>query len=96
MTKGLYLVINPIHEQTQGVFRSTRMVRFTGFKMLIKPLSRFSQKQLDDCLPDLSLLHYAISDVVMNNNISLQTDEMSHDEHILKITNKYSLNVEAA
>lgn len=96
MSKGLYLVVTPVFEQTEGIFLSTRMVRFTGFTMLIKPLSRFSQKQLDDCLPDLSLLHYAISDVAMNNHISLKTLDLSHDEHILKITNAFSLSAEAA
>lgn len=96
ITKGLYLSITPVFEQIEGIFRSTRMVRFTGFTMLIKPLGRFSQKQLDNCLPDSNLLHYAISDVVMNNSISLRTNELSHDEHILKITDTYSLKAQAA
>jgi hypothetical protein len=96
MSRGLYLVVTPVFEQTQGSFLSTRMERFTGFTMLIKPLSRFSQNQLDDCLPDLSLLHYAISDVAMNNHISLKTRDSSHDEHILKITKAFSLSTEAA
>jgi hypothetical protein len=85
ITKGLYLSITPVFEQIEGIFRSTRMVRFTGFT-----------KQLDNCLPDSNLLHYAISDVVMNNSISLRTNELSHDEHILKITDTYSLKAQAA
>jgi hypothetical protein len=96
ISKGLYLMITPSFEQVDGIFKSTRMTRFTGFKMLIKPLGRFSHKQLDNCLPDSGLLHYGLSDVVMKNNISLKTDTRSHDEHILELTSAHAHKIQAA
>jgi hypothetical protein len=87
---GLFLVITPSFEENNDGFKTTRLASFTGFKMLIRPLDQFSQKQLLNCLPREGLLHYAISDVAMKNHISLKTDDHSHDENILALTNAYA------
>ena len=95
-SRGLYLVITPAFEQREGDFTTTKLVRFSGFKMLIEPLARFSKKRLEECYPDPTLLHFGLSDVAMKNKLSLATKTLSHDEKILQVTNKFSKEDRAA
>jgi hypothetical protein len=65
--RGLYLGCTPI-EKGDG-FRS--FVGFSGTKILVKEMSRFSKKQLDEFVPDEETVQKLINHVVAKNSIEL-------------------------
>lgn len=45
--RGIYLAVTPVTVSGDGVFSSESSVMFSGLKMLVKELKRFSKKELE-------------------------------------------------
>ena len=66
--RGIYLHVTPLQKGD----RWTAYVGFSGVKQLWKPLQRFSQKQLNECVVPDTTINNMIKYVVNKHNLKLQ------------------------
>lgn len=68
-TKGLYILIKPVTCEDFDNYSTEMSTAFSGVKYLVKPMGRFSQKQLDGFVPEGEQLIEAIAHVLEKNSL---------------------------
>lgn len=66
--RGIYIHVTPLEKKNGWI----AYVGFSGIKQLWKPLQRFSQKQLNECVVPDMFINNMINYVVNKNNLKLQ------------------------
>ena len=65
--RGLFLSVSPLHVKE----RSTSYLGFSGYKTLVKRMSRFSAKVLENYTPEQSLVDKLVQSVVEKNKLKI-------------------------
>jgi hypothetical protein len=89
--KGLYLAAKPVVIEDHGSFQSESSMAFSGIKQLVKPINRFSQKQLDCFNASEEQLITIVAHVVDKGSLTLQgqTEDISNDDVIKSVINEH-------
>lgn len=85
-SKGLYLAAMPVIVEDHGSHQTELITAFSGIKQLVKPINRFSQKQLVSFTPTEEQLTTLVSHVLSKGSLDLLgSDEDTRNEDLIKI-----------
>lgn len=68
--RGLYLSVSPLEIEKSGGCICTKYTGFSGVKVLIKEMKRFSQKQLNECMPEQEIVQRLLDSVCTQQGIT--------------------------
>jgi hypothetical protein len=70
--RGLYLSVSPLRIEHGDGYITTSYTGFSGIKQLVKPLKRFSQKQLDTFEPEQETIDTLVNHVISKNLLTIE------------------------
>lgn len=83
-TKGLYILIKPVICENFDSYSTETSTAFSGVKYLVKPMGRFSQKQLHEFIPEGEQLLESIVHVIEKNSLqAIGADETTSNLSIV-------------